>query len=136
MGSLGSSRDCVAHSLIFFMSYSPDAPIHVTASRWPKPLGHRTQNTEGLILQQINSHGCFTLLNVDQLKITYFVLFFQSILTNERYINVFIREQLKAESQLFIPETSYTIIRKIMHCITKLKSSWRKFDGGCHITAI
>jgi len=40
-GSLGSSRDCVAHSPIFFMSYSPDAPMYVTASRRPMPLRHR-----------------------------------------------------------------------------------------------
>ncbi|TNN42862.1 hypothetical protein EYF80_046933 [Liparis tanakae] len=37
-GSLGSRRDCVAHSPIFFMSYSPDAPMYETASRRPRPL--------------------------------------------------------------------------------------------------
>lgn len=37
-GSLGSSRDCVAHCRIFFMSYRPDAPMYETASCWLKPL--------------------------------------------------------------------------------------------------
>lgn len=47
LGSLGSSRDCMAHSPIFFMSYNPDAPMYETASRWPGPL--RCRNTQLLM---------------------------------------------------------------------------------------
>lgn len=62
LGSLGSRRDSAAHFPSFFMSFSPDAPMHAIASICLRPLQTEREKSDCGAFPMLSKFHCFLMV--------------------------------------------------------------------------